>query len=33
MGAGVTRMSRAIAETVNIVDPMPPAERKISSCQ
>jgi hypothetical protein len=31
--AGVSRMSSAIAETVNMVEPMPPSDRKIRSCQ
>ena len=33
MLGGASRTSSAIAETVNIVEPMPPSERKMSSCQ
>jgi hypothetical protein len=32
-GVGVSRISSAIAETVNMVEPMPPSDRKIRSCQ
>ncbi len=30
---GVIRTSRASAETVNIVDPIPPSDRNSSNCQ
>ena len=30
---GARRTSSAIAETVNIVEPMPPSPRKTSSCE
>ncbi len=33
MSLGAIRISKAIAEMLNIVDPMPPRPRKISSCQ
>ncbi len=32
-GAGVSRMSRPTAETVNMVEPTPASDRKNSSCQ
>ena len=33
MCLGAMRISKPIADTVNITDPMPPSERNTSSCQ